>query len=466
MALAVLLVVAAAAYAWTTGGAPADSHRRAGPAPATSTTIPASTATRPPTTTTVAPAWQAAWGSAMAWGYQTVSHATIRSLVELPVDGRAIRVRISNKFGNAPMAVGAASVGQAAGGAAVHSGTIAALQFAGSPSVTVPVGGEVVSDPLPLEVQPGTVLSVSVFVDNSELVTAHYPCCERGTPSYIGVAGSGDLTSQASPALLSAGAPFSRLVDAVYLQRPPTAPGTSTAPGSIVVVGDSITDGFNSTTRWTDVLQQRLAALPPDAQPAIVNEGNTANTLTAITPSDATTGGGPPGLQRLPTDALTLPGVSTVVLFLGTNDVFFGGSAATVIAGMKQAIDAVHAAGLHIVGVTLLPRAGDAGWTASRQEALQQVNSWMATTHRFDAVIAMASVVDDMYNGGCQPTVFLPAFDSGDHVHPNAAGATAMANAVDPHLFGLPSVPAAPGGIVTAHTAGCTGAPGFPPPSA
>ena len=129
------------------------------------------------------------------------------------------------------------------------------------------------------------------------------------------------------------------------------------------MVGDSITDGFHSTVRWTDVLQRRIAALPVALRPAVVNEAITANTLTAVEPSDARTGGGPPGLERTVVDALDQPGVATVVVFLGTNDLYFGASAPAVIAGLQQAAAMAHQHGVRIVAATLLPRAGSEGWS-------------------------------------------------------------------------------------------------------
>jgi lysophospholipase L1-like esterase len=105
-------------------------------------------------------------------------------------------------------------------------------------------------------------------------------------------------------------------VDALDVER--------TGPGSIVVLGDSITDGFNATTNWVRVLQQRVDRLPAPEQRAVVDEGITANALTSDVPTDSKTGGGPSGLARLTPDVLDQPGVSEVVVFLGTNDLWFG----------------------------------------------------------------------------------------------------------------------------------------------
>lgn len=415
--------------------------------------------TSPPPTAAPAPAWRVAWGSTMGWGYGTAYDTTVRELATVAVGGSAVRVRVSNLFGNHPLVVAAATVGDATGAdAAVSAMSMRQLSFAGGAGVTVPPGGSAYSDGIPLPVAAGQELAVSLFVSGPDLMTVH-PCCSGPVVSYFTRNGGGNLTATPSGAGFAYASAWHRLVDAIDVLAPA---GT---PGSIVVVGDSISDGFNSTLRWTDALQRRIDRLPPGERPAVVNEALTANALTDMTPSDATTGGGPAGLLRLGPDALDQPGVAEVILFLGTNDLFFGASADQVIAGLGQAIAATHAAGIRIVGVTLLPRLGSERWNPTRQGYLEQVNEWILTSHAFDAVLNMASVVADMYDGACVPTALFPPYDSGDHLHPNAAGATALANSVDTTLLGLPPAPLIPETGAPTPTPGCAGVTGIPPPA-
>ena len=424
--------------------------------------------TRPtsaPTTTAPPPVWRVAWGSAMAWGFGTASNATIRDLATIPVGGQAVRLRISNAFGSGPLALGAATVGLQSTGATVVPGSLHPVTFNGAPTVTIPAGSVSYSDPVALPVTPGQVLSVSIYVSNADLVTVH-PCCTglvtSPTASYFTANGAGDLTGATGPGGFAGAGPWERLLDAVDVLQ-------TTGKGSIVVVGDSITDGFNSTLRWTDVLQKRIDTLPPDEQRAVVNEGITANTLTDTARSDATTGGGPPGLSRLSRDALSQAGVSEVVLFLGTNDLWFGATAQQVIAGLQQAITMAHSAGVRIYGVTLLPReAGPEPWSPAQQAELEQVNQWILTSGSFDGTLNFATAVADIYNGTCSPTGMFPPYDSGDHLHPNAAGETAMANAVDTVLLGMGPTPPVPPLVAVTPTPNCAGVPGIPaaaPPS-
>lgn len=388
----------------------------------------------------------------MAWGDGTASNATVRNLATVATGGQQVRVRVSNVFGNAPLQVGAASVGESAGGSALVAGTLHPLTFSGQPGATIAVGGLLYSDPVPMAVVGGETLAVSLFTPATDLVTVH-PCCTR-ILSYATPNGGGDQVTSVDGKGLSIASPWERWVDAVDVLEPE-------GQGSIVVVGDSITDGFNSTVRWTDALQQRIDSLPAPDQRAVVNEGITANALTSVVHTDSATGGGPSGLTRLTRDALDQSGVSEVVLFLGTNDLWFGATGNQVIAGYQQAIAATHEAGLRILGVTLLPRSSSKSeaWSPAQEAELKQVDQWIRGSGGFDGVLDLAASVSDVYGGACAPSDMFPAYDSGDHLHPNAAGQTAMADAVDLSVLQVPAVATVPLLVEAAPTAGCTDAP-------
>ncbi|HUZ10413.1 MAG TPA: GDSL-type esterase/lipase family protein [Acidimicrobiales bacterium] len=390
----------------------------------------------------------------MAWGYGTASNATVREVATLKIGGSALRIRISNLFGNQPLVVGDATVAVDAGGATLAPGTLRPLTFGGNPGVTIPIGGFVYSDPVPMTASAGQVVAASVYISNTDLMTVH-PCCDT-TASYFSANGAGNLTANPSQTGFAGTSPWPRLVDAVDVLQ-------TSGNGSIVVIGDSITDGYHSAQRWTDVLQQRIDLLPVASRLAVINEGITANTLTAVVPSDASDGGGPPGVSRLARDALDQSGVTEIVLFLGTNDLYFGAGSQQVIAGLQQAITTAHQAGVRIIGVTLLPReAGEEAWSPAQQSALQQVDDWILTSGAFDGVLNFATPVADVYNGACAPTAMFPPYDSGDHLHPNAAGQTAMANSVDTTVLGLPAAPTVPPMVAVTPTPGCAGVLGIP----
>jgi lysophospholipase L1-like esterase len=386
----------------------------------------------------------------MAWGYGIASNVTVRELTTIAIGGRAVRVRVSNVFGRGPMKVGAASVALDAGGAAIQPGSLRPLQFGGASGTTVPAGSSVYSDPAQMTVTGRETLAISLYVTGSDLVSLH-PCCDtQDDVSYFTPNGAGNLTSSVGSTGFSIASPYPRWVDAVDVLE-------TSGKGSIVVIGDSITDGYNATQRWTDVLQERIDRLPFSEQRAVINEGITANALTSVVPTYSATGGGPPGLERIAPDAIDQPGVSEIVLFLGTNDLFFGATAQQLIAGYRQAISEVHAAGLRIVAVTLLPRqaSSEFRWTPEQQSYLEQVDTWIRTSGAFDGVLDLARAVSAIYNGACMPYSMFSPFDSGDHLHPNSAGQIAMADAVDPAVLELPPLVLVPPQVPTGLTAGC-----------
>ncbi len=427
----------------------------------------------PTTTSTLGPTpdapqsatWRVAWGSAMAWGFGEASDTTVRELARVGVGGTALRIRISNVFGNAPLAVGAVTVALDAGGAAIVPGTMLPVTFGGAPGATIPVGGVVTSDPAEMTVHAMQTLAVSVFVSGRDLVSTNPSRPGGPSVSYFTPNGGGDVASAADAAAFPFGDSSPRWVDAVDVL-------SSAARGSVVVVGDSISAGYHTPLRWTDLLEERIALLPPDERRAVVNEAISGNTLLALPDNFASRGGGPAGLDRLVPDALSQPGVSEIVLFLGTNDLWFGATATQVISGMQQAITTAHQASLKIIGVTLLPRAGSdvdgRPWTPTMEAYREQVNHWIRTSHTFDGVLDFASVVRDAYNGACSPTSMFPPFSSGDDLHPGPAGQTALGDSVATTLLEVPPAPAVPLLVPVTPTPGCvgpTGAPTPPPPT-
>jgi lysophospholipase L1-like esterase len=382
----------------------------------------------------------------MAWGWGVADDTTVRELVTVPIAGSAVRFRVSNLFGNEPLQVGAATVAQSAGKGAIVPASLRALTFGGAPSLTVPIGASAYTDPLTVPVTAGETFAVSLYVSGADLVTQHP--WGNAPVSFFTANGGGNVTSYGG----SAGwisSPFPRWVDAADV--------LTKSPPSIVVVGDSITDGFNATTNWTDVLQRRQDELPVADRRAIVNEGISANTLTAYVPNYSKVGGGLPGLQRIHSDALDQPGVGVVVLFLGTNDIWFGTPASELIDGYQQAIAMAHSAGVRIVAVTLLPRSSNPKepWTPYEQQQLEIADQWILTSGKFDGVIDMAPAVADAYDGTCDPIAMYPPFDSGDHLHPDDAGQTAMGNSIDPTVLGLPRLPQVPPLVPAQRTPAC-----------
>lgn len=210
--------------------------------------------------------------------------------------------------------------------------------------------------------------------------------------------------------------------------------------GTIVALGDSITDGYNAFgggPRWTDVLAARIAKLPPTRRLSVANAGISGNTV-SVQPNPYDPTGqccGPPAPVRLDRDALSLPGVRYVVLLEGTNDL--GGGTYAPPAPAVQVVDAmttiaarVHAAGRRIVGATILPMCNAAG--SAKEQARLTVNQWIRTSGTFDAVLDFDAVL----RAPGDPTVIRPEWRT-DCYHPNAEGDRVLGESIDLSVFGL-----------------------------
>ncbi|MBO0753756.1 MAG: SGNH/GDSL hydrolase family protein, partial [Bradyrhizobiaceae bacterium] len=379
----------------------------------------------------VGTAWVGTWGaspqltSGDLFGTAPVfNNQTIRQVIRISAGGTQFRVRLSNEYGTQAVQIGDAHVAVSAGGAAIKAGTDRTLTFSRSPTVTIPPNAAVLSDPVNLEAASLTSLAVSIYLPQATgPATWHV---EGKQTAYIV---TGDLTGAAD---VSAGA--TTTTERFFLTGILAA---SAKPRSAVVTfGDSITDGTNSTPdadhRWPDFLAARLAA-SDDGDIGVVDEGISGNRLL----HDII---GPSALSRFDRDVLATPGLRFITVLLGINDIGLGGvfpaqtvTADDIIAAHRQIIARAHGNGIRIYGCTLTPfnGVGPPYYTPAGDVTRQTVNAWIRTGGEYDAVIDFDAVVRDP----ADPSRILPAFDSGDHLHPNDAGYQAMANAIDLRLF-------------------------------
>ncbi|MER8033068.1 SGNH/GDSL hydrolase family protein [Streptomyces bauhiniae] len=336
-----------------------------------------------------------------------------RLVVRVSAGGSDLRVRLSNAYGDRPLTVDAAHAGLPAEGAALKPGSNRALTFGGKHTVSVPAGGAVWSDPLPGRVPAGARLAVSLRTPDARgPATGHEMAL---TTSYLGrdadPGGDGD-TGWA----LTTGSWW--YLDAVSV-RPERA-----RTGAVVALGDSITDGWGSTPgldrRWPDDLARRLRA---DGT-GVANEGISGNRVLSDN------NGGPSAGRRLERDVLSQPGVRTVILYEGVNDLKArgGASAAEIVAGYREITKRAHAAGLCVVGATVAPFKGWLQWDPDAEKVRREVNHQVRTGGDFDAV----ADVDRALRDPRDPARLRPDLDSGDHLHPDDDGMRAIAGAVDP----------------------------------
>ena len=373
--------------------------------------------------TTWVDTWAAApHSSAAETSVPTFTNRTVRMVVHPHAGGTSVRIRLANTFGDRAVTFGRATVGVRGSGAAV-SGTVRALAFAGQRSVTVAAGAEVSSDPVGFTVTAGRDLVVSVFLPTATgPATWHRSALQT---SYLSAAGDHSADTGATGYPTTTGHWF--FLDAVSVAG-------GGAPGTVVALGDSITDGSHSASnanhRWPDLLSNRLAARQGAAAEPVVDEGIAGNKV--LTDSDRN---GPSALHRLTRDVLVRRGLRHVILLEGVNDLRSSNPPATaeaIIAGYRQIIQRVHDKGARIYGATLTPIEGSGGYSAAMEAERQKLNTFIRTSGAFDGVVDFDRATRDP----ADPLRFLPAFDSGDHLHPNDAGYQAMAGAVDLSLFG------------------------------
>jgi lysophospholipase L1-like esterase len=342
------------------------------------------------------------------------SNQTVRNIVFTSVGGNQIRIRLSNTFGKRAVTVGRVSVGIPLTGAQLVPGTAHPVTFGGQASVTIPLGGQVVSDPVPLKVAPLERLAVSLY-----LPTATGRATYHRTAQQTGYIASGDQASA------TAGTAYTTTDTSWYFLDGVLAQNTAAA-GTVVAFGDSITDGFQSQTganaRWPNYLARRLDAAMGAQAPAVADEGLSGNRILHNSPRF-----GVNALARFQRDVLSQPGVKDVIVLEGINDIGFSANPAQIEAGYRQMINMAHAAGLKIFGATLTPFKGAAHWSPAGEAKREAVNNWIRTSHTFDGVIDFAKAVQDRFN----PLYINPAYNSGDNQHPDDAGYRAMANAIN-----------------------------------
>jgi lysophospholipase L1-like esterase len=370
--------------------------------------------------------WVATWAaSPMAasdseQAEQGFSDQTIRDIIYVSAGGEALRVHLSNLFGTRPLTIGAASVGVVLDGRELVPGSSRPLTFGGRLAVTVPAGATVTSDPLIETVAPLAELAISVYLP--------YPAGPATNHRYAGqntFVASGDRVADAKGTSFNRGEPSWYFATEVDVR-------STTADGTIVAFGDSITDGVGSESgaedRWPNFLARRLAAALGDRAPGVVDEGIGGNRV--LTGSRCY---GQSGLARFERDALSEPGVRAVIVLEGINDIGFAMgrassctlplsrpmTAARIEAGYLGLIALAHARGIKIYLGTLTP-------APAREPLRSEVNNWILTSHAADGVINFAAATSEPGD----PRYYNPDDNSGDNLHPNDLGYDMMANAI------------------------------------
>jgi lysophospholipase L1-like esterase len=387
------------------------------------------------------------WAASLEGVHGVAPDATVRQLARVSVAGSGIRVRFGNPFGSEPVRIRDAWVGRnlAPGSARLIPGSNRPLSFRGSRTVAIPPGAVVLSDPVPISVEAQQDLAVSVYAPGSPVNDHTFPPFAFDPPaSYIGTGGNhaadpSDASFPSVPVIPGSSSTATGYhpgqtwwMDLVVAER-------AEARGTLVTLGDSITDGFQAIgppgQRWTDVLADRLDALPPGQRLAIANAGISGNTVSMQPNPYDPTGQccGPPAPQRLDRDVLSVPGLSAVLLLEGTNDLGGGvnappAPAAQVIDAMRTIIARLHANRVRVIAATILPMCNPADST--KEAARLAVNQWLRTSGTADAVLDFDAILRNPAN----PTEMTPDLRA-DCYHPNAAGDTLIGQSIPLQLL-------------------------------
>lgn len=405
--------------------------------------------------------WQASPQPVWGPGFLFPTHApselrdqTVRQIVRVSLGGQRLRIELSNAYGNQPVTLGKATVAVVTAGGETVPGSLRRVTFGGRDGASIPPGASSFSDPVALPLPALAHLAVSVYVPDATAVsTFHWDGRQTGWVV------PGEQVSASVPVSVSVPAPAPVLVQAqaqandgpqrttarllltgVHIEAGPAA-------RAVVVMGDSITDGATATLdqnrRWPDFLAVRLA--PRGV--AVVNAGISGARLLAD-------GMGANALARLGRDVLAQPGVCSVIVMLGINDISWPGTAfartarrptlGDLTAGYQQVVTQAHSHGIRVIGATLTPFEGalpgtplDDYYQPDKDALRQQVNDWIRHSGTFDAVIDFDAVLQDP----AHPNRIAARYDSGDHLHPGDEGNRAMAEVVDIDALLPPGAP-------------------------
>jgi len=374
--------------------------------------------------------WVGTWAAAPApaEGVVGFTDLTLRMNPRISLGGERMRVRISNAYGNRPLTIGAAHIALRDKGPAVIAGSDRKLTFGGNDAAVIAAGAVLFSDPVELHTPALADLAVSFYLPGEVLanfaITGRYArqtnyTSPRGNFAAETVMPVGNLTDQ-----------WFFLCGVDVLAAPDS--------GGVVTLGDSLTDGNISTIdafcRWPDQLARRLAA--KGGRPVgVMNNGLGGNRILHDIRGDS-------GLRRFDRDVLAQPGVTHVIVMLGTNDLRNRWAkpeeevtAEQMIAGLRQMAIRAHSAGIKIIGATLTPFGNETfmanAWNPTREAHRVAVNKWIRESGAFDGVADFDAALRDPEI----PTQMRAQDDCGDGLHPSDSGYCKLGDVIDLSLL-------------------------------
>ena len=346
---------------------------------------------------------------------------SLRQVVRVSIGGEVLRVKFSNEYSKSPVTMHSVQIAASSGGSVIEQSTKIILSFNGKQEFTMDPGTAITSDPVAFKLQPRMDVAITIyFGGTSDDITGHPG---SRTTSYI-LPGNKAFETDLSGSVTTE---HWFVINGIDVQAPSIS-------SCVAILGNSITDGRGSTTdmqnRWPDLLSERLLANQDTRQVGVLNLGIGGNCVLKDCLGTA-------GTSRYERDILKQPGVKTVIIFEGVNDI--GGvrsadAAASVsnglIAAYKMMIDSAHSRGLKIYGATITPFKGNGYYNQFSEECRNKVNGWIRESGRFDAVFDFDHAVRNP-----QDTTSLVSSFQNDGLHPDLAGFKKMADCIDLKLF-------------------------------
>ena len=373
--------------------------------------------------------WTGTWTTASAFiDGASLENRTLRMLMRTSIAGKTLRVRLSNSHGSEPVTIAATSIALRMGETAqIQPASRRKVTFGGDASITIAAGALVLSDPVDLKTPALADVAVTMYVPGQVREISGHKSARQ--ISYISPPGDHSA---------SANMPVAEETESWYFVTCIEV-ATPASTRGIVAMGDSLTDANvstpNTNSRWPDQLARRLVAARGPQFAGVMNQGIGGNRICFDGQADN-------GQKRFDRDVFAQPGVTHLLLLLGTNDLRNRRGAAhqeaqpaAMIAGLKQICLRAKAAGLRAYVGTLMPYENEifvpGCWTSAREIVRQEVNAWIRKGEVFDAVIDFDKGLRDPEN----PTKLLPKWDCGDHLHPSDAGYIHMGDVIDLSLF-------------------------------
>ena len=362
--------------------------------------------------------WVGTWAASPQSSSTTFSQQTLRQIVHTTISGSPARVQLSNAFGTQAVTIADVHIAQRDSGSSVVASTDKTVTFGGQSSTTIAVGDVAISDSVSFTVTALTDVAISIYLpQGTGPATSHSLGLQTNYVASGDVSGDATLTNPATNQSYY----FLANLDVV----------NPAAVGAVVTLGASITDGYQSTAdgnvRWPNDLATRLVS--SGLTVGVLNQGISGNQLLVD-------GSGQSALHRFSRDVLSQPGVKWVIFSddpindLGDNNP--PPTSAQLIAGITQLITSAHQNGIQFLCSTLTPYQGAGYWTAQGETEREAINAFIrGPDSGCDGIVDQ----DTATHNPSMPTEYLPAYDSGDHLHPNNAGYQAIANAVNLAFF-------------------------------